>query len=196
MRAVYYNHFGPAEVLTIGDLPVPVPGAGEVLLQVAATSVNPIDRRLRAGELQPFFQRQFPIVPGWDVAGRIAALGSGVSGWQVGQAVAGLAFSWFLQHGTYAEYVPIATSAIAALPPGLSFTQAAALPTVALTAWQAIVEEAKLCRGQSILIQAGAGGVGSVAISIAKHFGAIVYTTARQPNFDYVRARGADMPID
>jgi NADPH2:quinone reductase len=196
MRAVYYDAFGPAEVLKAGDLPVPEPRRGQVLIKVAAAAVNPIDRRLRAGELQPFFQRTFPIVPGWDASGRIVKIGAGVRGWEIGEAVAALAFSWQLQHGTYAEYVPVAASAIARIPPGLSFAQAAALPLVSLTAWQAVVEEAELQEGQSILIQAGAGGVGSAAIPIASSLGARVYTTARGENFRYVQARGAAHVID
>ena len=196
MRAVYYDEFGPAEVLKFGDRPMPEPGPGQVLVRVAATSVNPIDRRLRAGELQEFFKRTFPIIPGWDVAGKIVKLGSGVSDWKVGDAVVGLAFTWHLQHGAYAEYIPIDTSAIARKPEALSFVQAAALPLISLTAWQALTENAKVQAGQSVFVQAGAGGVGSVAIALARHLGAKVYTTTRAVNFDYVKSLGADHAID
>jgi NADPH:quinone reductase-like Zn-dependent oxidoreductase len=196
MRAVYYDRFGPADVLQLGERPMPEPGPGQVLIKVAATSVNPIDRRLRAGELQAFFQRTFPIIPGWDVAGKIVKLGSGVSDWKVGDAVAGLAFTWSLHHGGYAEYIPVDATAIARKPEALSYTETAALPLVALTAWQALTENAGVKFGQSVFVQAGAGGLGSASIALAKHLGAKVYTTTRENNFAYVKARGADQPID
>jgi NADPH:quinone reductase-like Zn-dependent oxidoreductase len=196
MRAVYYNSHGSVDVLNIGELPVPSPGPDEVLVQVAAAGVNPIDRRLRAGELTEYIERTFPVVPGWDLAGRITAVGDNVEGWQVGDEVSGLAFTWSIQHGTYAEFAPVNASSIAAKPKSLSFVQAAALPLVSLTAWQSLAEFAALKPGQSVLIEAGAGGVGSVAISIAKHLGATVYTTASAKNADYVRKLGADHVID
>lgn len=196
MRAVYYNSHGSVDVLNIGELPVPSPGPDEVLVQVAAAGVNPIDRRLRAGELTEYIERTFPVVPGWDLAGRITAVGDNVEGWQVGDEVSGLAFTWSIQHGTYAEFAPVNASSIAAKPKSLSFVQAAALPLVSLTAWQSLAEFAALKPGQSVLIEAGAGGVGSVALSIAKHLGATVYTTASAKNADYVRKLGADHVID
>ncbi len=196
MRAVYYNTHGSVDVLNIGELPVPSPGPDEVLVQVAAAGVNPIDRRLRAGELTEYIERTFPVVPGWDLAGKITAVGDNVEGWQVGDEVSGLAFTWSIQHGTYAEFAPVNASSIAAKPKSLSFVQAAALPLVSLTAWQSLAEFAALKPGQSVLIEAGAGGVGSVAISMAKHLGATVYTTASAKNADYVRKLGADHVID
>lgn len=196
MKAVYYDNFGAPDVLKIGERPRPRAGAGEVLVQVAAASVNPIDRRLRNGELQDFFEREWPIIPGWDVAGRIVEVGPEVSDWQVGDDIVGLAFSWSLHHGTYAEYVPIKATAIAPKPARFSFVEAAALPLVSLTAWESLAEYADLRPGQSVLVQAGAGGLGSVAIPIAKYLGAMVYTTARGENHDYVRNRGADHVID
>lgn len=196
MRAVFYRECGPASVLELGELPRPVAAPGQVLVQVAATSVNPIDRRLRGGELMEFFKRTYPVVPGWDVAGRIVELGAGVTDWAVGDDVAGLGFTWHLQHGAYAEFMPIDATAIARKPAGLSFAQAAALPLVSLTAWQALTENAEVKPGQSVLIQAGAGGLGSVSIALAKHLGARVYTTSRAANADYVTAMGAAHAID
>ena len=196
VQAVYYREFGDADVLEIGARPVPVPGPDQVLVKVAAAGVNPIDRRLRAGELERFFKRTWPIVPGWDFAGTIASVGAEVGGWQPGDEVLGLAFSWALGAGTYAEYVPVAAGAIAARPAELDVFEAAAIPLVSLTAWQALVEFGRLARGQSVLIQAGAGGVGSIAIPIAKYLGARVYTTASARNLDYVRRLGADIAID
>ena len=196
MKAVYYHEHGAPEVLQVGELPVPEPGPGQVLVQVGAAGVNPIDRRLRSGELQEYISRTYPVVPGWDMAGRIVKLGEGVSDWQLGDEVMGLAFTWAIQHGSYAEYAPIDATAITRKPPGFSFQQAASLPLVSLTAWQALAEFGNLQPGQSVLIQAGAGGVGSMAIPIARHLGARVYTTAREANFDYVTGLGADVAID
>jgi NADPH2:quinone reductase len=196
MKAIYYERFGPPEVLQLGERPRPRPAADEVLVQVAAAGVNPIDRRLRNGELQSFFTRTWPIVPGWDVAGRVVEVGSDVRGFSCGDDVVGLAFTWTLQHGTYAEYAPVKAASIARKPPEFTYAQAAALPLVSLTAWESLVEYAELRSGQSVLVQAGAGGLGSVAIAIARHLGATVYTTTRAQNFDYVRSRGADHAID
>lgn len=196
MKAVYYEEFGTPEVLKVGQRPVPEPGPGQVLVETAAAAVNPIDRRLRSGELQDFFEREFPIIPGWDIAGRIAKAGPDVNDWQVGDPVVALAFTWFLHHGTYAEYALVNVDALARKPDVLSFTQAASLPLVSLTAWQSLVEFSGLKAGQSVLIQAGAGGLGSAAIPIAKHLGAKVYTTASASNHAYVKERGADHAID
>ncbi len=196
MKAVFYQNHGGPEVLQIGELPTPEPGADQVLVQIAAAAVNPIDRRLRAGELQEYITRTFPVIPGWDLAGRIVKVGENVTDWNVGDEVIGLAFTWSIQHGSYAEYVPIDASAIAAKPANIPFLEAAALPLVSLTAWQSLSEFAELKPGQTVLIQAGAGGLGSVAIPMAKHLGATVYTTASQQNTDYVRSLGADHVID
>ncbi len=196
MRAVYYESHGDPDVLELGELPVPEPAPGQVLVQIAAAGVNPIDRRLRGGELQEYISRTFPVVPGWDLAGRIVKVGKGVTGWHVGDEVLGLAFTWSIQHGSYAEYTPIDASALATKPTNLSFSEAAALPLVSLTAWQALAEFGELNRGQTVFIQAGAGGLGSVAIPMAKHLGATVYTTARQDNAGYLHGRGADHVID
>lgn len=196
MRAVFYHHHGDAGVLQPGELATPPLQDDEVLVQVGAASVNPIDRRLRAGELQEYLPRTFPVVPGFDLSGRIVRVGRAVSDWQVGDEVFGLSFTWSVQHGTYAEYAPVRASAIARKPAWLSHVEAASLPLVTLTAWQSLAEFAQLSAGQSVLVQAGAGGVGSLAIPIAKHLGAHVYTTASAANAEYVRGLGADVVID
>ena len=197
MRAVFYTEHGAPDVLQAGELAKPSPKEGQVLVKVHAAAVNPIDRRLRGGELQDYISRTFPVVPGWDFAGDIVERGPGVGeDWQVGEAVMGLAFTWAIQHGTYAEYVPVDVNAIARMPSGVDYYQAAALPLVSLTAWQSLKEYGELTPGQSALIQAGAGGVGSVAIPMAKHLGATVFTTCSAANADYVRERGADVVID
>ena len=157
MRAVYYESHGDPDGRVLGELPVPEPAPDQVLVQIAAAGVNPIDRRLRGGELQEYISRTFPVVPGWDLAGRIVKVGKGVTGWHVGDEVLGLAFTWSIQHGSYAEYTPIDASALATKPTNLSFSEAAALPLVSLTAWQALAEFGELNRGQTVFIQAGAG---------------------------------------
>ena len=196
MKAIFYEQHGTAEVLQVGERPTPEPQDNEVLVEVVATSVNPIDRRLRSGELQEYITRTFPVVPGWDLAGKIAKVGAKVTDWQVGDEVLGLAFTWSIQHGSYAEYCLIDTASITEKPASISFEQAAALPLVSLTAWQALSEFGELKAGQSVFIQAGAGGVGSVAIPMAKHLGAKVYTTTSAKNHDYVKSLGADVIID
>ena len=196
MKAIFYEQHGTAEVLQVGERPTPEPQDNEVLVEVVATSVNPIDRRLRSGELQEYITRTFPVVPGWDLAGKIAKVGAKVTDWQVGDEVLGLAFTWSIQHGSYAEYCPIDTASITEKPASISFEQAAALHLVSLTAWQALSEFGELKAGQSVFIQAGAGGVGSVAIPMAKHLGAKVYTTTSAKNHDYVKSLGADVIID
>ncbi len=196
MRAVYYESHGTADVLQIGELEKPSCSAEQVLVEVAAAGVNPIDRRLRAGELQEYIQRTFPVTPGFDFSGRIAEVGEAVADWQVGDEIMGLAFTWSIQHGTYAEFAPVDATAIARKPLNASFAQAAGIPLVSLTAWQSLLEFGRLSAGKTVLIQAGAGGVGSVAIPMAKYLGATVYTTASAANADYVRALGADVVID
>ncbi|MBL6908585.1 MAG: NADP-dependent oxidoreductase [Luminiphilus sp.] len=196
MKAIFYEQHGTAEVLQVGERPTPEPQDNEVLVEVVATSVNPIDRRLRSGELQEYITRTFPVVPGWDLAGKIAKVGAKVTDWKIGDEVLGLAFTWSIQHGSYAEYCPIDTASITEKPASISFEQAAALPLVSLTAWQALSEFGQLKAGQSVFIQAGAGGVGSVAIPMAKHLGAKVYTTTSSKNHDYVKSLGADVIID
>ncbi|MEM6583309.1 MAG: NADP-dependent oxidoreductase [Pseudomonadota bacterium] len=196
MKAVYYTDHGDADVLQVGELPMPPLADDEVMVQVAATSVNPIDRRLRGGELQEYIPRTFPVVPGWDVTGRVVAVGDAVTGYEVGDNVVGLSFIWSIQHGTYAEYAPVRASFLAHKPDNLSFEQVAGLPLVSHTAWQSLFEFGELKSGQSVLIHAGAGGVGSVGIQMAKHLGAKVYTTASRKNHDYVESLGADVVID
>ena len=196
MRAIFYKEFGPAEVLQLGDVPMPEPAPDEVLVKVAYAGVNPIDRRLRGGELQEFFTREWPLTPGWDVSGQIVKVGKAVDGWKPGDDIVGLAFTWSLHHGTYAEFVPVKAASIAAKPAEIPFDKAAALPLVSLTAWESLAEYAELKPGQTVLIQAGAGGLGSAAIAIAKYLGARIYTTTRKANFDYVKGRGAFHAID
>ena len=121
MKAVFYEQHGAPEVLQVGERPTPELQDHEVLVEVVATSVNPIDRRLRSGELQEYITRTFPVVPGWDLAGRIVEVGTKVTHWQVGDEILGLAFTWSIQHGSYAEYCPIDAASITQKPASISF---------------------------------------------------------------------------
>lgn len=189
MRAIHQVAYGGPDVLQSVELPVPNAQPGEVLLRVAAAAVNPIDwkRRERGRGAVPF-------VPGYDVAGTVVAMGEGVAGWQCGDA----AVAWLgrARGGGYAEYVPVPVTDLARKPAALSFREAAAFPLVALTAWGALFDEAGLQVGERVLIHAGAGGVGSIAVQLAKQRGAHVITTASARNHDYVRGLGADEAID
>lgn len=196
MKAITYGKFGGASVLELTDLPTPSPGPGEVLVKIHAAGVNPIDWKIRNGQFECVFEHAFPITPGWDMAGVVEALGEGVSAWKAGDKV--YAYTRFAKAevGTYAEYIVVPESYLGPMPKGLSFIEAAGIPLAALTAWQTFTDFAKLAPGQVALIHAGAGGVGSLAIPLAKHLGATVITTAQAGNHDYCRVRGADHCID
>lgn len=196
MRAVYIEEFGESDKLKVGELPTPLPEKGEVQIQLAYTSVNPVDWKIRKGLLKERIPHQFPLIPGWDASGVISALGAGVDQFKIGDEVYAYCRKPIVQYGTYAEYVCYPAKEVALKPKNLSFAQAAAIPLVGLTAWQSLFEIAKLQKGETILIQAGAGGVGSLAIQFAKWAGATVITTARSPNHDYVKSIGADLSID
>lgn len=196
MRAVVIDGFGGPEKLREMEMPTPWPGPDEVLIRLAATSVNPVDWKIREGLLVTLFPHHFPLIPGWDAAGTIEALGERVQGFAPGDKVFAYCRKPEVQWGTYAEYVTMRADAVAPMPASLSFVEAACLPLVGLTAWQALFEAASLKAGQTILIHAGAGGVGGLAIQLAKHAGARVLTTASAANHDYVRGLGADHVID
>lgn len=196
MRAIYYEEFGDADVLKLGDLPIPVIGPNEVLMRVGATSVNPVDWKIREGWFSSIFPYKFPIIPGWDAAGDIADIGKDVSGLEVGERVYAYCRKPEIHGGTYADYVAVPASFVAPMPTALSFEEAATLPLTGLTAWQALSEFAQLKRGQTVLIHAASGGVGSVAVQIASHLGARVWATASAGNIEYVRGLGADRVID
>lgn len=194
MKAIGFNHYGSAQELQMIDLPVPQPGDHQVVVKLKATSINPIDWKTRQGYLQKMFAWEFPIVVGWDAAGIITEVGQHVTAWQVGDEV--LARPATTPRGTYAEYTLVDQDLLARKPQNISFDQAAALPLAGLTAWQALFEAGKLTAGQKVLIQAGAGGVGSYAIQFAKVCGAEVWTTASQRHADFLKSLGADQVID
>jgi NADPH:quinone reductase-like Zn-dependent oxidoreductase len=191
MKAAYIDRFGGPEVLQYGDLPDPVASAGQVVVDVVAASVNGADWRVRAGQ---YGQAKFPLVLGRDFSGTIAALGENVNDFKIGDSVFGVLEAG--REGAYAEKLAITAAIIARKPDAVSHIDAAALALTGLTAIISVETTLKLQRGETILIQGGAGGVASFAIQLAKHIGARVSTTTSAANLDYVRGLGADEVID
>lgn len=196
MKAMVIHRFGGADELRADTVATPEPAPDEVLIAVAATGVNPVDWKIREGMLEAMFPHRFPLIPGWDAAGRVASVGPGVQGFTVGDRVFAYCRKPVVQWGTYAEYVAMPAAAVAAMPPSLSFAEAATIPLAGLTSWQALFDDAGLKSGQSVLVLSGAGGTGSLAIPFAKQAGARVYAMASPANHDYVRAHGADDVVD
>lgn len=191
MRAISQQVFGGPEVLRVIRAARPVPGPGEVLIRVHAAGVNPSDWKRRSGVLPGFGEPPFTV--GLDLSGTVEAAGEQVTRFRPGDAVYGAVLP---PRGSYAEYVTVPQDWLAPLPPGLGHLQAAALPTAALTAWQPLTRIAGLRRGQRVLIHAAAGGVGHLAVQIAKAHGAHVTATARPANHAFLRELGADDLID
>lgn len=198
MKAVIAEQYGGAEVLEIGEVPVPRVGPNGVLVQVHAASVNPVDWKLRQGLLYAVMPVVFPVIWGCDLAGVVTEVGPSVTLFKPGDEVYGMKDGYVgkTYRGTYAEYVVAPEKSLAAKPAALSYEEAAAVPLTALTAWQAMVNQGKLKPGQRVLIHAGAGGVGVMAIQIAKAFGAYVAATGSTRNQDFLRGLGADLAID
>jgi NADPH:quinone reductase-like Zn-dependent oxidoreductase len=193
MKAAYFMNNGDPEVLQYGDVPDPVAKPGEVLVDVHAASVNGADWKVRAGRYgNP--TTNFPYVLGRDFSGVVAKLGEGVTDLKVGDAVFGVVQQ--VDDGCYAEKLAIKASIVAKKPADLSHVETAAVALIGLTALVSVEDTLKLKRGETILIQGGAGGVASFAIQVAKHIGARVITTASAANHDYVRKLGADQVID
>jgi NADPH:quinone reductase-like Zn-dependent oxidoreductase len=196
MKAAVVEKFGGLEQIHVRDIPTPTPRKGEVKIEVHAVGVNPVEWKITEGVLKDVLPHQFPFVLGWDVAGVVCELGEGVTNLKKGDHVFGYCRGDKVHVGTFADYVCFDAHHVVQMPSNLSFAQAAALPLVALTAWQALFDVADLKKGQTCLILAGAGGVGSVAIPLARWAGATVGTTARSANDAYVRKLGANFVID
>ncbi len=199
MKAVIAEKYGGAEVLEIGDgLPLPRVGPNGVLVQVHAASVNPVDWKLRQGLLDAVMPVVFPVIWGRDFSGVVTEVGPSVTLFKPGDEVYGMKDGYVAKtyRGTYAEYVVVPEKSLAPKPKNLSYEEASAVPASALTAWQAMVNQGKLKPDQRVLIHAGAGGVGVMAIQIAKAFGAYVAATASTRNQDLLRELGADLAID
>lgn len=194
MRAARIHEYGPPEVLRIEEVPAPAPRPRDVLIRVCATSVNPVDWKIRSGGQRSIVRYSLPWILGLDVSGVVEAVGSRVTRFHVGDEV------WsspiHSRPGTYAELVSIDEREVAHKPANLSHDEAASMPLVGLTAYQCIVEKGRLERGQTVLVHAGSGGVGSFAIQLAKHLGASVVTTCSARNEAFVRELGADEVVD
>jgi 2-desacetyl-2-hydroxyethyl bacteriochlorophyllide A dehydrogenase len=192
MKAVVAHEYGAPEVLKFEDVPRPEPNDDEALVRVIASSVNPADPLTLSGKYAKEFGTHLPLIPGYDIAGVVEKAGSNVTKLKVGDAVYG--YPTF--GGGWADYVTVKEWEVAAKPKSLTFVEAAAVPMGALTAWQALVDVAKLQPGQTILIHGGSGGVGSFAVQIAKARGARVIATASTANQDLLKQLGADVAVD
>lgn len=197
MRAAVYDEFGGADKLTVREVEDPPVGPDTVLVRVKATSVNPVDWKIREGYLQGAYPHHLPIIPGWDVAGVVEAVGPAVrTGLQVGDEVFGYVRRDDVAFGTTAELVPAPERTVTRKPTSLSFTEAGAVPLAGLTAYQLLTESVQIQKGERVLVHAAAGGVGHLAVQIATALGAEVVATASSGNHDFLRELGADELID
>ncbi|MBV1854322.1 NADP-dependent oxidoreductase [Catellatospora tritici] len=194
MRAYVIDRYKSQQGVRLAELPEPGVAAGEVLVRIHAAGVNPLDTKIAQGEFKLILPYRLPLVLGNDLAGTVVRVGAGVHAFQPGDEV--YARPDKDRIGTFAEFLTVNGDDLALKPANLTMTEAASLPLVALTAWQALVERAKLRPGQKVLIQAGSGGVGTIAIQLAKHLGATVATTASAANADFLKELGADIVID
>lgn len=194
MKAFVLTRYGKRSTLLRQDIPEPVLRDDEVLVQVHAAAVNLLDSKIKAGEFKLILPYDLPFVLGHDVAGVVVKVGLLARQFKVGDEV--YARTDDFRIGTFAEFVPVKESSLALKPRNLSMEEAASIPLVGLTAWQALVEKAKLKKGQKVFIQAGSGGVGTFAIQLARHLGATVATTTSAANTDLVKRLGADVVVD
>jgi len=197
MKAVQISQYGDASVLTVTpNAAKPVVGEGKVLLEVHAASVNPVDTIVRSGFYATMMPLSFPATLGTDLAGVVVEVGTGVTDFAKGDKVYGMASLLAGASGAFAQYAAVPAGMIAGIPNGLTMTEAAALPLTAVSALEVIDEKLKAGKGHKILIHGGAGGIGTIAIQIAKHRGATVATTVMGEAVSYVRGLGADTVID
>ncbi|WP_349410792.1 NADP-dependent oxidoreductase [Pseudalkalibacillus sp. SCS-8] len=194
MKAIVIDQYGGKETLKEREVNTPSINDEQVLVEIHATSINPIDWKVREGYLKEMLPFEFPIILGWDAAGVIIQKGENVTGFEVGDRV--LTRPATTNHGTYAEYVAVEENLLAKMPGDMSFEEAASIPLAGLTAWQCLVDFGKIKENDKVLIHAGAGGVGNFAIQIAKSFGAYVATTASEKNHEFLKSLGADEIID
>ncbi len=194
MKAFLIDRYGKKETGRIGDAPQPPLRDDDVLIRVHAASVNALDTKIRTGEFKLILPYRLPLILGNDMAGTVVSVGAGVQHFKPGDEV--YARPDDDRIGTFAEFIAVNAASVALKPGNLTMVEAASLPLVALTAWQALVETAQLKPGQKVFIQAGSGGVGTVAIQLAKHLGAFVATTTSTANVAWVKDLGADVVID
>jgi NADPH:quinone reductase-like Zn-dependent oxidoreductase len=194
MKAIRIHDFGPPEVLRLEDIEPPEAGPSDVLIRVVAASVNPIDCKIRSGAMKGALRRSLPVVLGWDTAGIVESVGAAVTKFKRGFAV--YSYPEFSRGGTYAEYVAVDQLQVALKPRTIPFATAAALPMTAQAAWTAVIISGELAVGQTVLIHGGAGGLGAIAVQLAKQRGAHVIATASGDGVELVRSLGADQVID
>ncbi|MXN30302.1 NADP-dependent oxidoreductase [Delftia sp. CH05] len=194
MKAFVLESYGANRALQLADVPEPQLRDDEVLVQVHAAGVNQLDSKIKDGQFKLILPYRLPLILGHDVAGVVVKAGPRVRQFKPGDEV--YARTDDFRIGTFAEFVPVRESSLAPKPKGLTMEEAASIPLVGLTAWQVLVETARLARGQKVFIQAGSGGVGTFAIQLARHLGAAVATTTSAANFELVRGLGADVVID
>jgi NADPH:quinone reductase-like Zn-dependent oxidoreductase len=194
MKAQVLHQYGKKRLLQLVDMPTPELRDDEVLVKVHAAGVNQLDSKLRDGEFKLILPYSLPLILGHDVAGEVVKIGARVRQFKPGDEVYARADDFRI--GTFAEFVPVKEASLAPKPRGLTMEEAASVPLVALTAWQALVVKASLKKGQKVFIQAGSGGVGTFAIQLAKHLGATVATTTSTANVALVKSLGADVVID
>ena len=194
MKAFVLDRYGKKGALRSADMPMPSLRDDEVLVEVHAAGVNLLDAKIRNGEFKLILPYRLPLVLGHDVAGVVVKTGPQVRQFKVGDEV--YARTDDFRIGTFAEFVPVKEASLALKPANLTMEEAASIPLVGLTAWQALVEKAGLKKGQQVFIQAGSGGVGTFAIQLAKHLGATVATTTGTSNVEFVKHLGADVVVD
>src|SRR5690606_10107573 len=196
MKAAQINNYGDPSVVQIAEVDQPQLTEAQVLVEVHASSLNPFDTTVREGHMKDAIPLQFPATLGGDIAGVVVKAGTGVERLKPGDKVYGQANVVAGNSGAFAELAATKASQLAKMPSNLSFEQAAAMPLVGVSALQALSEHINLKAGQNIFIHGGAGGIGTIAIQIAKHIGAYVATTATGEGIDYVKKLGADQVID
>lgn len=194
MKAFIIDRYGKKGVGRIGEMPDPEVRDDDVLIRIHAASINPLDSKIKSGEFKLILPYRLPLILGNDMAGTVVRVGARVRNFKPGDEV--YARPDDDRIGTFAEFIAVKASSLALKPTNLGMVEAASLPLVALTAWQTLVETAKLQKGQKVLIHAGAGGVGTIAIQLAKHLGALVATTTSTANIAWMKALGADVVID
>lgn len=196
MKASYYNEFGELDNVTTGSLDKPVPGEGEVLIRIKAAGVNPVDAFATQGMLKDAIPSEFPAIPGWDVAGVVEERGHSARRFKVGDEVYAYARRPVIKHGTFAEYIALPESYLAKRPQKITMEESGGIPLVGLTAYQAIFDAGQMKEGQTLLILGASGGVGTMAIQLAKAKGIKVIGVASKANHDYMKELGADATID
>jgi NADPH:quinone reductase-like Zn-dependent oxidoreductase len=194
MKALVFDRYGGSDRIGFADIPRPVPGPDDLLVQVHAAGLNPIDNVIPKGAFKSILKFQLPATLGSDVAGVVREVGSRVTRFKPGDAI--FASTFDLGSGTLAEFARVPQSAAASMPANLDFVQAASIPMVGLTSWQALAERARVKPGDKVFVPAGSGGIGTFAIQLAKHLGAKVATMTSAANLELVRSLGADETID